>query len=732
MLKNASETTGSVRHVGSLDHTLTVVTILLIPFYPVFSAVALLCRFVLHSFRHVHYRSIFFVSLVSLLVLGPLYVLLGLFTSWASFDAAIPFLSWWGIIWHQDNNSIVYDLTVPLLLPQVMVGLLLSSFWTWQYYGHLAPKEREEMKLHPPLLQQIMTRRNMKAIANGSLAPVDGMAVGVVEQNYGDHFRKPGSPMVIHDSDIASHMMVFGATGSGKTTFLLTLMRSWVAREHSTILIDMGGDSVFASEAHRMCQNAGIPFHVVSFHNPGDHWPYPGKPTYCDLLKCGDSTSRADQIFLSRQWNTSDEFYSNQSKQMLRVAAGVISVRGGTKYWLKDVKDLCDQNNFTRAVGPFIDAVNRTLNGHELTHEEESQLRASSPKDYATYSIAKDAQDVLNNWDRDFNREAKSTRRIIDNLIQSPVGDYLCDGPEGETVDIVDAITKPGVLVFSLSKPYQPEAAPTTAGLIIGAINNYLAQLTTRGQMAENFHLMIDEAGSLVNVNIGDVYRQARKAGCGAVIATQGTADLLEAASGDVRMAENFLNSLIGNSNVIVSLQVAINDAKRMSEMTGEDMKMTYQDTIKYRSGMLGRSSGLSAGESRTQAIESNVVESNDFIRLKKGECFIMIGKSDISKVRIIPENPDATSARRVVDSTAVMKDEEMSESQWSFTFEPTDHGDNLRDLDEAQEIVNRRRAQTANRDTHVKRLDGDREFFQFAQQSREDKENPITASNLW
>src|SRR5205085_12456755 len=88
------------------------------------------------------------------------------------------------------------------------------------------------------------------------------------------------------ERELASHGLILGASGAGKTTTLLTILTQLIERGRPVVAIDMKGSPSFARALEHAATAAGRPFRVWS----------PDGPNRWNPLQHGNATELKDKL----------------------------------------------------------------------------------------------------------------------------------------------------------------------------------------------------------------------------------------------------------------------------------------------------------------------------------------------------------------------------------------------------------------------------------------------------
>jgi hypothetical protein len=125
-----------------------------------------------------------------------------------------------------------------------------------------------------------------------------------------------GREVVIEDQQLAAHALLVGASGSGKSTTMLTLLGDRIARGHPVVAIDMKGSPAFARELAAASAGAGRALRV---------WT-PNGPTQWNPLAHGSPTALKDKLISSERF--SEPHYKRAAERYLQFALRVLQETG--------------------------------------------------------------------------------------------------------------------------------------------------------------------------------------------------------------------------------------------------------------------------------------------------------------------------------------------------------------------------------------------------------------------
>jgi hypothetical protein len=434
---------------------------------------------------------------------------------------------------------------------------------------------------------------------------------------------RAGRPVTLSDEQLAAHALIVGATGSGKSTTMLTILADHIARGRPVVALDMKGSPAFARELGRAAAAAGRGLRV---------WT-PDGPSHWNPLAHGNATALKDMLISTERF--SEPHYQRAAERYLQTAFTVLhAAHPGRPAQIDEVVAVMEPRRLASALrdvpAPLAARVADYLGG--LTPDQESAVRGLG------------------------------TRLAL--LSESTAGRYLAPG-EGPAIDLATALDGGDVVLLSLNssiygklaaqlgalaiqdltssaghrlhaKSVLPDSVATHAGL--GPIP---AKSVTPDSVASDAGpgpipatVAIDEFSALGADNLLALLARGREAGVPVLLATQELADLERAGHG-------FRDQVMGIVGVTIAHRQALHrSATMVSQLAGTEWAWQETETVR---GLFARP-GLSRGTRRLE--EQPVVHPNEIKMLAPGEIVMIAG---LPRVRI--ERLTVTAPRTPVQS---------------------------------------------------------------------------------
>lgn len=360
--------------------------------------------------------------------------------------------------------------------------------------------------------------------------PQDGVLLGEDEQ---------GAPVIVRRGQLAAHGLLVGASGSGKTTSLLTILCAAIRHGIPVVPIDMKGSRSFGDQLLAACEAAGRPFYF---------WR-PGGPTYWNPLQYGDATELKDKLISFEHF--SEPHYQRAAERYLQTAIQVLKAAAPDRpITLATVVGVLDSNNLK----PLLPHVDRQL-----------AMRVAP---------------YLSNLPRDQLSAISGLQSRLALLSESSTGAFLQPGPPEHTCDLMRALTVSNeVMLFSLNAGRYGKLAAQIAALVIQdliAVAGYRQELPNRPLAL----IAIDEFSALDADNVLALVARAREAGISVLLCTQELADL-------ERLGPGFRDQILGNTAITLAHRQNVPDsAELIAKIIGTQTVWKYTHAIHRRPGI--------------------------------------------------------------------------------------------------------------------------------------------------
>lgn len=501
----------------------------------------------------------------------------------------------------------VAAILLSMFTQQAPASVLVGGILGWATAG-IRYRRRpvwQETKFRKTPVQIIRKRRNISDIKNDRGTPTEGRTLGINED---------GDRIVQTESESAAHTLIFGGSGTGKSTTMMTGARDIIKRGEGLIIVDMKGTPDMAREAAELAQRYNRPFYHWSSQNP--HRPYTGPspcgPAYYDAIGRGDSTRRTDIVMAGREW--SEDYYRLTVQSYLQKAFEIINGTPNEDAKVDSISEIMalldpmalKKRSLALVGNPSYDAIIQEIN--ELTDKR---------------------------IDKDMASSLSSMREQLGILRNSIQGQWLRKDPEGKNdINFFEVAHQGAVVVFSIDSSTYENNAKTLGNLIIQDLK------TVAGELREDpsrypLNIFIDEFSAIGSDNIIGLLARCRDAGMPVTLSGQSLGDLRTVSS-------SFMGQLIGIvSSLIIHRANSLEDAEVYAGFSGHKTTFRHSEKVEQRSGLFsGIGVGASTGSGTVEEIKDFRVSTSDIQDLRQGELFF-IAKSTgrIERVTVIKED---------------------------------------------------------------------------------------------
>lgn len=500
-----------------------------------------------------------------------------------------------------DIAGIVGQMLLQQTLLSVLIGGALGSVYSWWRYFRRATWVEMEFRLTP--WQWFMKKKHIKDIKNDKNGPADGRTLGINEK---------GEKIIQSEREAVAHTFVPGASGSGKTTTLLTAARDAIRRGEGFIFVDMKGSTdvpeILASYAKRY----GRKFHHWTSHDPRKPYdgPSPSGPAYYDPLGRGNATRRANLLLEGRKW--SEDHYriiiQDYLQKAFEIAEGAPPKQEVDA--IADIMSLLDpmalkKRTLSLVGDPYYDEIITEIN-------------------YLTDK--KIDNQVMNSFD--------SMRRQLGILRDSIQGRWLRRDPEGKNdISLFETAHKGDVVVFTLDSANYTANSALIGNLIIQDLMTVSSELRAN-PAPDPLNIIIDEFSAIGSDNIINLIARCRDARMPVTLSTQSLGDLKA-------VSTEFMEQLTGIvSSFIIHRPNRYEDAEVYAGLVGKEKKQVFRQNVEHTTGIFGAiGKGAGTGKGSVEVEEDYKISPAVIQELGPGEMYY-ICKSPyrIEKVKVIAE----------------------------------------------------------------------------------------------
>ncbi|MBC9705331.1 MAG: TraM recognition domain-containing protein, partial [Enterococcus sp.] len=405
---------------------------------------------------------------------------------------------------------------------------------------------------------------------------------------------------------------VAGASGSGKTTTLLTGARDSIRRGEGFVFVDMKGSTDVPEILAAYAKRYGRRFYHWTSHDPRTAYNGPADcPAYYDPLGRGNATRRANLLLEGRDW--SEDHYriiiQDYLQKAFEIAEGVPP--GEEVDALADIMTLLDPMALKKRTLPLV--------GDPYYDEIITEINYMTDK-----KIDKGVESTLDGM-----------RRQLGILRDSIQGRWLRKDPEGtHDISIFDAAQRGDVVVFTLDSANYSANSALIGNLIIQDLMTVSSELRA-DPAPDPLNIIIDEFSAIGSDNIINLIARCRDSRMPVTLSTQSLGDLKA-------VSNEFMEQLTGIvSSFIVHRPNRYDDAEVYAGLVGKEKKQVFRQNVEHTSGIFGSiGKGAGTGKGSVEVEEDYKISPAQIQELGPGEMYY-ICKSPfrIEKVHVIAED---------------------------------------------------------------------------------------------
>jgi intracellular multiplication protein IcmO len=403
---------------------------------------------------------------------------------------------------------------------------------------------------------------------------------------------KSGNEIWLSLSQLQHHLHVLGASGFGKTTFLLHLIRHHVNQGLGLIFIDLKADAELVERLSAWAKAAGRAgdLQILDLSRPELSLAY-------NPCARGNATEIKDKIVGSFEWES--EYYKNASQSFLLTVLRALCFLRDQKRLRFTLEDL-----YAATLSPdALVKIEGLLNEHQAPTGLKEEVN-----DLAQYLRG-----------RENYRELQGLRTQLQLLLSSEFGECLKSDRNG--IDFFEAIQGERLVYVLLDSQTYGETAKKLGKLILQDLKSCSGEIITRVPKENRTHctVIVDEFADLATEQFVGLLNRARGSKLGIVIAHQEIADL-EAQSKSIR------DQVMTNTSTTISfLQKVPESAERLAGLAGTRTAIKRTRQLAEDDGIIFKSQVYTGVESERE-VEEYEIHPNEIKRLSPGQC-VVIGK---------------------------------------------------------------------------------------------------------
>ncbi len=402
---------------------------------------------------------------------------------------------------------------------------------------------------------------------------------------------RTGRSVTIADRALAAHGLVLGASGSGKTTTLLTLATHQINKQRPVIVIDLKGSPGFASDLSAAAARAGRRTTV---------WTLDGGAVWNPLAH-GNATELKDKLIATERFT--EPHYKRAAERYLQTAIQVLQERSRSRaVTLAGVVELLDPRRLAASAADLPPARTAAVRDYvrSLTPDQLSAVRG----------LASRLALITESHTGPFLEPPVARQSLHSGGAPTQGGStpQRLAGHAPPELDVRAALNGGDVVLFSLNSSSYGHLAAQIGTMVVQDLVTAAGARLNDGGNPPQATVVIDEFSALGSDNVLALLARGRESGVGVLLATQELSDLDRAGRG-------FRQQVVGNTAVKISHRQDVPEsAEAVSRMAGS--VKDWEHTFTERDG--GRSYGTNA-----RIVDRPLVEPAAIQRMQTGEAVV-------------------------------------------------------------------------------------------------------------
>jgi hypothetical protein len=383
---------------------------------------------------------------------------------------------------------------------------------------------------------------------------------------------KSFKPYTLPMSGRCEHLLVSGATGQGKTSLMITMLKHAFMHNHAVIIIDPKGELIDINHMKSLAKMYGKKdedFLLFTFANIGISDAY-------NILRVGTPEQKKSKIKIGL--GLEHEHYGAVAAQALGTFIDILDYLG-EEVTLKKLRDL------------FVDKTALSLledRIHRIKNEEDARLFLGK-LDLIREKRKEDFSGVVSKLD---NLCAREFMPILGNPSR-----------DKKQIDLLEVIQKKKIAYFQMNTNAFEETSKRVGKLIIQDLKLVTNMMQSGvAPMNKDFAgVFIDEFGSFATADFADFLKQVRSSKVGLHLFFQGSADLR-------KVSPEFEDQVLGNTLVkIIFRQDIDQDVEKWAGMAGTENTIIESFQTDRSTGYSQRTGMGNVHEGKRMRIEFDV-----------------------------------------------------------------------------------------------------------------------------
>lgn len=431
----------------------------------------------------------------------------------------------------------------------------------------------------------------------------DGVYLGVDQKS---------NPLYLDSKTLNHHVHVVGASGFGKTTFLLNIIKGKIEAGESLIFVDLKGDIDTVCEFASFLRDANRLSDFEFFSISED---FLNVSSGISLFKNGNAVEIKDKIMGAFRYD--HDYYKKRVESFLNLVLRAL-------VYLRDNKG--ESFDF--------DSIYRLTQGFEGLEELSNKIDLPE--------IKSDLESLIR--DKKLKEDLTGLRADIEGVVKTEFGHLLSGG-----IDLYESMRDKKIVYIHLDSQRYEASAEKLGRLILQEMKTASAKIVTSHskQNRDPVTLIVDEFANLATDQFVGFLNKARASGIGIVIGHQELSDL-DAFSPTVK------DQVMTNTSTLFSfLQKLPKSAEMIAGIGGT--YQTIKETNQFEESGVIFKSKADTGLGTTREVEEYIVHPNFIKELEVGECF-MISKYPRTRIAKCFVNRINTHAMSKKDLIEVLK----------------------------------------------------------------------------
>ena len=519
------------------------------------------------------------------------------------------------------------ELVLPLLIFYAAVGGVLGLLIVWweirqmkqnPHRLELVGSWQYQFQFRRGLGQVLARKKRLEGLKFGRFITEDAASLGLNEEEEDRVVSR-------YYSEAATHTLLSGASGSGKTVSMQSLIYADIVNKVPCVVLDFKRSPEFASKLAAWAeQNHCNFYHFVNGELADYDIKHSAGPVRYDPLASGSPTAKADMVLGMREYDTASAVYRANMQQLLQVLFSMFYYADRnspdlqqTEWLRRDGSRIVDLNEFLDS--PEVSSVledyyarqpggtrrkDRRVLAKELKLYRERvrstirwdegglQQLASAVANVSNFAalakactgmpIEEDARAVAEGLigsakNKGLLHAFEELQGQLRTITASEYGQWMRTTTEDQGVNLMELTSQPGnVILFSLNSDSEPEFARYVGSMILADITNVSARRRNQ-QLTNQVMVYIDEFQAVNPSTITGLLEKSRESRMAVTLAQQSFEQVVAAAP---QNGEAYLLSILDTcSNFLVHNGMTEDSAERLSKILGKHWVTQYRST---------------------------------------------------------------------------------------------------------------------------------------------------------